>query len=280
LTPPSRERYGSSSEFSRRAVQIMFVIHFLHDAENLATLAVLAFFVYGKPNDSASDRHSVSEKQSPPPATAYTYDSNCCTSQAAQKADEKPHRWYTPFERPDWWILIVAAATGGMVGWQAWETRKSAEATERSIALQTQSLRPRLSVSNFTKDVFAEALAGGWTIVNLKIENSGGMPAYGMVAETWIEFIEGVPPHTFSSNARYREAAPINVHTGKPQGFYIPLGRKLTSTEIHQMANAEAAICFRIRMRYSAFGEDVHTDEAFMARPGEMESIAEYTSAT
>jgi hypothetical protein len=128
--------------------------------------------------------------------------------------------------------------------------------------------------------VFSEALAGAWVIVNMKIENSGGMPAYGMIAETWIEFIEGVPPHTFSSNARYREAAPINVHTGKPQGFYIPLHRKLTTTEIQQMANAEGAICFRIRMRYRAFGEDVYTDEAFMARPSEMESISEYTSAT
>jgi len=187
--------------------------------------------------------------------------------------------WFTALRQPDW-VLIVAAGTGVMVGWQAWETRKAAEATNRNIALQTEGLRPRLSVNGLAKDAFKEALDGGWVVVSLKIQNSGGLPAYGVVCETWIEFISGVPPYRFSSNARYRVADPLHIHTGKPSGFFIPLCRKLSDEEKQLMANAAGAICFRIKMNYKAFSEDVYTDEAYMMFPGEMEYIAEYTSAT
>ena len=40
------------------------------------------------------------------------------------------------------------------------------------------------------------------------------------------------------------------------------------------------AICFRVRLTYRAFGDEVHTDEAYMVHPDGMEAIGEYSSET
>ncbi len=214
-------------------------------------------------------------------------DSNAPTpAQKASCPDEGPQReTYLP-----WWYVLGAwpegiAAWGllltlGAIAWQSWETRKAAEASVRQFGIQRESLRPRLSISDFVNNVFNEAIAGGWVDIQMKIENSGGLPAYGVIVDTWMEFIHGAPPYEFSSDARYRKAAPINVHTGEPQGFSIPFHRKLTPSEIAEMRGAEGAICFRVKMNYLAFTEEVHTDQAYIVRPDFMDSIAEYTDAT
>jgi hypothetical protein len=249
----------------------------------LVSIAVLALSVSGQPKNASGDKHPTSDKQQPAPVTTYAHDSNCCTTQASQKPDTKPTRWYASLERPDWWIVILAALTGGFVGWQAWETRKASDAAAKQASIQREMLRPRLTVSNFVNDVYGEAAIGKRVFIALKISNSGGMPAYGVSVETWIEFLQRGPmecPYQFSSEAKHNLGATINVDTANPQGFEIPFNRSLNDIEIHQMRNALGAICFRIRLEYLAFSERVHTEHAFAMEPGVAVSIAQHVSAT
>jgi hypothetical protein len=115
----------------------------------------------------------------------------------------------------------------------------------------------------------------------MKISNSGGLPAYGVIADTWIEFVWGPPPYKFSSGAKYARAdLRLNVHTGDPTGFELPLGRKLTDEERYAMGHAEGTVCFRVKLTYKALGGEVYTDEAWSVGLGGMRSIAEYSSET
>jgi hypothetical protein len=173
-------------------------------------------------------------------------------------------------------MLTLAA-----IVWQAWETRKTAENAGKQLAFQQETLRPRLKITEFMNNVFDEAMAGEWVIANMKISNSGGLPAYGVIADTWIEFIRGVPPYRFSSQSKYARAEhTLNIHSGAPSGFFIPLQRKLTEEERRNMGGAMGAICFRVKLTYRAFGEEVHTDDAYLVRPDGMEAIGEYSSET
>jgi hypothetical protein len=176
------------------------------------------------------------------------------------------------------WALVVTFA---VISEQTMATRKAAENAGKQLAFQKEALRPRIRITNFTNDTFNEAFKGDWVFVNMEISNSGGLPGYGVIADTWIEFVHGVPPYRFSSQAKYKRMDyALNVHVGVPEGIYIPLHRRLTEEERRDMREAKGAICFRVRMTYRAFTDEVHTDQAYMIRPQAMESIGEYSSET
>jgi hypothetical protein len=177
----------------------------------------------------------------------------------------------------------------GAIVWQAWETRKAAEAghmaaraTFKQAEIQQESLRPRLTISDFVNNTYQESVQGKRVFIEVKIANSGGMPAYGVIAETWIEFLERGPmedPWQFSSKATYHKAAPINIDTAFPQGFQVPFNRCLTKAEIQQMQEAQGTVCFRLRLTYIVFDRECHFDHAFAMTPTTGESIARNTSA-
>jgi hypothetical protein len=196
-----------------------------------------------------------------------------------------------PKDYMPWWYKLVAwpegiggwalIATGFVIAWQSYETRKAAENAGKQLAFQKETLRPRLKITKFRNDTFTESMKGDWVFVYMDISNSGGLPAYGVIADTWIEFVHGVPPYKFSPLAKYTRADyPLNIHAGTPSGFFIPLHRKLTEEERRNMGGALGAICFRLKLTYRAFGEEVHTDDAYMVRPEGMEAIGEYSSET
>jgi hypothetical protein len=68
------------------------------------------------------------------------------TGNSEQKAQNDPPEWYTAFERPEWAAVVVALIGLGIIGWQSWETKKAAQATEKNTELYINKERARLRV--------------------------------------------------------------------------------------------------------------------------------------
>lgn len=52
--------------------------------------------------------------------------------------------WYTALEQPEWLTLIVAVFALGIIAWQSWETRKAAQASNKSVDAAIRSERARV----------------------------------------------------------------------------------------------------------------------------------------
>jgi hypothetical protein len=94
-------------------------------------------------------------------------------------------KWYPPFEHPDGMLVIVGLITCVIIGWQSWQTRRAAAATEGAVkAAETsyrlardtseRELRAYLTVSNARLFLYED----GFIEPRLTISNSGQTPAY------------------------------------------------------------------------------------------------------
>ena len=203
------------------------------------------------------------------------------TEEAHSCANEAQGRkYYAP-----WWYILVAwpegittwaiIATGFVVAWQSSETRKSAEATLQQVGIQRESIRPRLAIG-FVDNPYAAIVSGRYVIVNANFINSGGIPAHGVIPETWLEWLS--EPYRFTENAIHYKGKPLSIDTKTPKSYRIPLNRGLTTAEISDFRNGRSTICIRIRLRYEALGKHVHTEEAYYIEPGGMGGIPEYSN--
>jgi hypothetical protein len=122
-----------------------------------------------KPHEAADDG-TKSPKLEKPPSPAVEK-GNVPTYYAEHSNGNAP-RWYAPIERPEWWVVILAAFTGIAVAYQAREmTRTTKEMQAGSdVARKTLVLtqRPRIVVRAF---FFSEIRGvGGITHVSNRIE--------------------------------------------------------------------------------------------------------------
>lgn len=96
---------------------------------------------------------------------------------------EQPPHWY---ESPEWVLVIVGAATAGVICWQSWETKRAADAAAESMKavndqvrildLQTKATektlvltqRPRIIVRNF---YFSELKGTGGILPPTGVQN-------------------------------------------------------------------------------------------------------------
>jgi hypothetical protein len=98
----------------------------------LGLLLIVAPVVTSQPNKAADNKEQPT-KQSQPSVIPTDSPNKQASSQADQpEPDANAPKWYTALERPDWWLVIVAALTGGVIGWQAWETRKAAQGAKEN----------------------------------------------------------------------------------------------------------------------------------------------------
>jgi hypothetical protein len=111
------------------------------------------------------------------------------------KPDSVSHRWYASLKWPqwmqdsNWWLVIIAGLTGCVVGWQSWETRKAAKATQQSVDAitgQTELLKASVTVAEKNVDafinkerawVFVMGKVTDGLVVTLYAENRGQSPA-------------------------------------------------------------------------------------------------------
>jgi hypothetical protein len=248
----------------------------------LMIAAILAAAYYQQRNAVGGGYDLKCIQPSEPSPTSSSLTCKIYPSQDTEKGHPSPQWWNVLIAWPEGvtaWLLLLTLA---VITWQAWETRKAAENAGRALVFQQETLRPRVKINQFVNDILHQAVVEqDWVIVEMKISNSGGLPAYGVIADTWIEFVWGTPPYKFSSGAKYARAdLRLNVHAGDPTGFELPLGRKLTDQERYAMGHGGGTVCFRVKLTYQALAREVHTDEAWSVGLGGMRSIAEYSSET
>jgi hypothetical protein len=94
-----------------------------------AVLLIFTPMMPGQPN-KAVDQNKKTAEQNPPPLTPTDSNNNQFSGQGQgdqAKAGPSTPQWYTSLERPDWWLVMAAFSTLGVVCWQSMETRKAAQ---------------------------------------------------------------------------------------------------------------------------------------------------------
>lgn len=127
--------------------------------KRLAILAVLSFGLAGRawsqiPGNGGQQEKEAQKQQSTAkpvqPGPVALDDQNKAANQkqgAEQKSAKYP--WgelAAPANIPNWVLVIVATITGGVICWQSIETRKAADASNRSIILQEAALRQWVNI--------------------------------------------------------------------------------------------------------------------------------------
>jgi hypothetical protein len=79
----------------------------------------------------ARERAHASQTPTPPPAT--TRDDETQRSKQASSAQDEPVNWYEAGVAANWALVIVGAITFVVIGWQAWETRRYAQAAAETV---------------------------------------------------------------------------------------------------------------------------------------------------
>jgi hypothetical protein len=146
--------------------------------------------------------------------------------------------------------------------------KDNAIAVRDGVRLQLESLRPRLAIGARTSP-FGEMIQGKKLIIDVEFVNTGGMPAYAVQPETWIEFLD-IPFTGFTSNSVHQTGSSVTVHPHQPSPFRIPFGRALTSEEIGRLKSVKATLHLRVRLNYEVFGQQKHTDYTFQITPTTM----------
>jgi hypothetical protein len=117
----------------------------------------------------------------PPPSVVASPEQGQPANNGAGTTDQSPH-WYdflTSSVAADWAIVIVAGLTGLVVGWQAWETRKAANAARRSAVAGQLAQRTSRVIERAYLDVHGFAMSGDVLKPKFRfqISNTGNTPA-------------------------------------------------------------------------------------------------------
>ena len=96
----------------------------------LAIAAVAAVAVSAQSDKTAS--HDKQDPKKKSPSTVVFQNNYYEPPTQAQKANPSPPNWYEPLEKPEWWLVAIAALTGGAICWQSIETKRAARAAEKA----------------------------------------------------------------------------------------------------------------------------------------------------
>lgn len=127
-----------------------------------------------KPDQHTKESKAASDKEREPPVVVF--DDSKTTAETNSEPQERP-KWYRTVNWSNWALVLVAAITGFAVGWQARETAKSAEATQRSVELQEVLNQQWLEFENWKiMDGGTEAEIGTVILISFDIVNPTKMP--------------------------------------------------------------------------------------------------------
>ena len=103
----------------------------------------LAVAVSGKPNQTPSKRDRGSEPKSAPSTAP---ENNNITAYYAEHPKDDSPQWYAAIKRPEWWLVVIAALTGGAIAYQAREMTRATTAMRESTDVLVTENRPWLLV--------------------------------------------------------------------------------------------------------------------------------------
>jgi hypothetical protein len=113
-------------------------------------LCLIAICVAGKSSQSPSNYERSPQTHIASASATSTQDQR--PSDETQDTESNAPRWCAALKRPDWWLVVVAVLTALAVGWQAFETRRSAKAMQKSTELQEVQNRQWLDIENWRAD--------------------------------------------------------------------------------------------------------------------------------
>jgi hypothetical protein len=112
---------------------------------------VAAIALAAQPNKDARSKETSADKSSPAALSAPNRQNNG-GADAAKPCDEPPVS-HAPLHDPNWVLVIVGSITCLVVGWQSWETRKSAQATHKTVELQELAYNQWLNVEDWKTSI-------------------------------------------------------------------------------------------------------------------------------
>jgi hypothetical protein len=212
------------------------------------------------------------KQQTPPVAALPAQNGVACVIQGNQPKQYQQDS--SPWREP---IVIVTGAYTVVSFLMLIAIFRQSASIKKQIDIQRESLRPRLSISSFSSmgsrgDPWTLAMEGRFVTFHAGFHNSGGIPAYRVIPESWIEF--SYIPLGFTAEAVYHRGGELTVHPGNTETRYmIPLNRALTPTEIQACRDQRGTVCIRIKLTYTAWGKEVFTEEAYSMEPRAMMTI-------
>jgi hypothetical protein len=120
----------------------------------LAILAIVLFAIEPIPahkqiSGQRPARQSQQDAQSPPAPSIGPITNNQATAYYQQNSADKPHGWHKFLTWPEGITAWLIMLTLGAIIWQAWETRKAAQAALKSVRLQEVQLRQWVEIDDW-----------------------------------------------------------------------------------------------------------------------------------
>lgn len=110
---------------------------------------VLAGLVTCQPNQAANDKQHVAQNKDQAAATANTPEHSDNAKERNGNGDPEPTKWYAALKRSDWWLVVAAFATLGVVCWQAIATANATKAMRKSVELEEIALQQWVDLVNW-----------------------------------------------------------------------------------------------------------------------------------
>ena len=183
-------------------------------------------------------------------------------------------RWYSS---PEWVLVIVAGITFAFVGWQAWETRRSASAALLNAKILVESQRPQIAAAAHGNPTLTLADRAA-PRVQLELSNKGLTSAYHFEYESWIEVLP-FPFSDFTSSAdNFKSIEPMTLYPNHlPLVVNIPIRKGLTDQEFSDIKKLRVHVCIRVSATFKdAFSTRRYVNFGFFVLPDGLGFLPKY----
>lgn len=111
----------------------------------LAASCIFAVSMSGQPNKGAA-RHKDDSSPKAPSTAIFVQDNEQCSPAEPHATGSNPPKWYAPIKRPEWWLVVAAFVTLGIIARQTVDTRRAAEAALQNAQAVIRAERPWIVV--------------------------------------------------------------------------------------------------------------------------------------